>query len=133
MTSLLSINHNSFKSILFITTFLSAPVMAQEAADQQEAEIPEGTIVVTGSPIRDSLFASTEAQRRADNIVNVIASDTIGRFPDSTAAAALARLPGVGVQRDQGQERYIQVRGAPTRWTQVSFDGINILGAEDRI
>ncbi|WP_333585869.1 TonB-dependent receptor, partial [Phenylobacterium sp.] len=90
-------------------------------------------LVVTATPIRDSIVKSLEIQKASDNIVNVIASDTIGRFPDATAAGALARLPGVGVQRDQGQERYIQIRGAPTRWTTVALDGINVLGAEDRI
>src|SRR3546814_7706798 len=55
------------------------------------------------------------------------------RFPYTTLFRSLARLPGIAVQRDQGQERYIQVRGAPTRWTTVAFDGINVLGAEERI
>src|SRR3546814_6788837 len=77
--------------------------------------------------------ASLEIQRESDNIVNAITADTAGRFPDQTVAGALSRLPGIGVQRDQGQERYVQVRGAPTRWTVVSFDGINVLGAEERI
>lgn len=97
---------------------------------------PSGAVeelVVTASPIRESLEKSLQIQKASDNIVNVIAADTIGRFPDATAAGALARLPGVGVQRDQGQERYIQIRGAPTRWTTVSLDGINVLGAEDRV
>jgi TonB-dependent receptor len=96
-------------------------------------EYADADIVVTGSPIRDSLTRSLEIQRRSDNIVNAITADTAGRFPDQTVAAALSRLPGIGVQRDQGQERYVQVRGAPTRWTVVSFDGINVLGAEERI
>ena len=93
----------------------------------------EGGIVVTASPIRESMEASLVIQRNADNVLNAITSDDAGRFPDQTVAAALARLPGIGVQRDQGQERYVQVRGAPTRWTVVSFDGVNVLGAEERV
>lgn len=124
----------SFGILLFASTSLSTTAFAQtEPVAEENEEAAEGEIVVSASPIRDSLVKSTEIQRASDNLVNVIASDTIGRFPDATAAGALARLPGVGVQRDQGQERYIQIRGAPTRWTQVAFDGINVLGAEDRI
>ncbi|MGQ9427259.1 TonB-dependent receptor [Gilvimarinus sp. F26214L] len=104
---------------------LGAPVAAQNGAIEE--------IVVTASPIRDSQAEAIDRQREAVNVVNIIASDTIGRFPDQTAASALARLPAVAVQRDQGQERYIQVRGAPARWTSVAFDGINVVGAEDRI
>ncbi|MDO8901907.1 MAG: TonB-dependent receptor [Phenylobacterium sp.] len=111
----------------------SLPILAAAAAPAlaDDAEVSE--LVVTATPIRDSIEASLEIQRASDNIVNVIASDTIGRFPDATAAGALARLPGVGVQRDQGQERYIQIRGAPTRWTTMALDGVNLIGAEDRI
>jgi TonB-dependent receptor len=112
---------------------LSAGVaLADDAAPAPgEGEVSE--VVITAAPIRESIEKSLEIQKASDNVVNVIAADTIGRFPDATAAGALARLPGVGVQRDQGQERYIQIRGAPTRWTTVSLDGVNVLGAEDRI
>ena len=92
-----------------------------------------GEIVVSASPIRESMEASLTLQRNADNVINAITADDAGRFPDQTVAAALSRLPGIGVQRDQGQERYVQVRGAPTRWTVVSFDGVNVLGAEERV
>lgn len=107
----------------------AVPAVSAEAVAVDEAE----AIVVNGSPIRESLEASLLVQREADNVVNAITADDAGRFPDQTVAAALARLPGIGVQRDQGQERYVQVRGAPTRWTVVSFDGVNVLGAEERI
>lgn len=100
------------------------------AAMEAEAQVEE---IVVSAPIMQSLTRSLEIQRAADNVKSVIAADTVGRFPDQTAAGALARLPGVGVQRDQGQERYVQVRGAPTRWTSVALNGVAILGAEDRV
>lgn len=106
---------------------ISTPTWAQDGSSVIES------VTVSAQPIRDSLERSLEQQREAENLVSVIAADTIGRFPDATAAAALARLPAVAVQRDQGQERYLQIRGAPARWTVVSFDGINVLGAEERI
>lgn len=87
-------------------------------------------IRVTASPIRDSQAASIAQKREADNIIDVIAADTIGRFPDQNAADALGRLPGLAIQRDQGQARYINFRGMPERWTTVAFDGIEVLGAE---
>lgn len=119
------------RTLLAVSASLPILAMAAMPAAAQDAEVSE--VVVTASPIRESIEASLEIQKASDNIVNVIASDTIGRFPDATAAGALARLPGVGVQRDQGQERYIQIRGAPTRWTTMALDGVNLIGAEDRI
>lgn len=109
-------------------------VQAQTAAETQ-AKIQDAQtvddIVVTASPIVGSQRAALNQQRNADNLINVIASDTVGQFPDQNSAAALARLPAVAVQRDQGQERYLQVRGGPNRWTSVSVDGVNIIGVDE--
>lgn len=120
-----------------ISTLVAAPAFAESSAEtaaaEAEAAAAANEIVVSGSPIRDSLANSLELQRKAPNIISAITADDAGQFPDQTVAAALSRLPGIGVQRDQGQERYVQVRGAPTRWTVVSFDDVNILGAEERV
>jgi len=87
--------------------------------------------IVVYAPIADAQALALAEQRSATNLVAIIAADSIGRFPDQNSAAALARLPAVAVQRDQGQERYIQVRGAPNRWTSVSFDGVPVVGVDE--
>ena len=89
-------------------------------------------VIVTASPIADSEAAAYSRQKASDNLVNIIASDTIGRFPDQNVAAALSRVPGVSVERDQGQARYINLRGAPTKWTTLSFNGLNIVSPSGR-
>ncbi|MDO8411576.1 MAG: TonB-dependent receptor [Phenylobacterium sp.] len=126
-------NAGARKRRALLAVSASLPILAAAAAPARALEAEVSELVVTATPIRESIEASLEIQKASDNIVNVIAADTIGRFPDATAAGALARLPGVGVQRDQGQERYIQIRGAPTRWTTMALDGVNLIGAEDRI
>ena len=109
-----------------------AAIIASTSANAQEApEIDEAEdIVVTGS-IFAAQAASVREKRDAPNLVDVAAADAVGRFPDQNSAAALSRLPSVAVQRDQGQERYIQVRGAPNRWTSVSIDGIPMVGVDE--
>jgi hypothetical protein len=62
-------------------------------------------------------------QKNAANIQNVVASDQMGRFPDASAPEAVQRLPGVAVARDQGEGRYIQIRGGSAANTQVTFNG----------
>ncbi len=90
-------------------------------------------IVVTGQrPIVESETAGLETQKRSDSLVAVIASDSVGRLPDQNVAQATSRLPGVAVERDQGQARYISLRGAPNYWTTLSFDGINVVSPEGR-
>ncbi|MCJ2179433.1 TonB-dependent receptor [Novosphingobium album (ex Hu et al. 2023)] len=105
----------------------SSIALADEAAD---ADMSGDAIIVTGT-ILASQQASVEAKRVAVNMTDVASADSAARFPDQTAAGALARLPGVAVQRDQGQERYIQVRGAPNRWTSVSIDGVPMVGVDE--
>lgn len=93
----------------------------------------DGEIVVTVSrPIAESEAAALQLQRSSTALVNVLAADSIGRFPDQNLAASLGRLPGVGIQRDQGQDRFISIRGSRNSWTTVSFDGINVVSPAGR-
>lgn len=110
--------------------FAALPATAQDNSGMDTEAEPETVIVVTGS-IRDSLDNATQTKRAALNVTDVATADSVGRFPDENIAAALARLPGVAVQLDQGQARYIQVRGAPNRWTSVSIDGLPQTGTDE--
>ena len=110
-----------------IAQLLCAPAFAQ-----QNPTAPEITEVVTiGTPIRDSQKAAIEAKRNADNYLDVVSADTIGRFPDQNLADSLGRMPGLAIERDQGQARYINFRGAPFRYTSLAIDGLSIPGAEN--
>ncbi len=48
-----------------------------------------------------------------------------------TFADSLGRIPGLAIERDQGQARYINFRGMPFRYTAIGFDGIDVPGAEN--
>ncbi|MEM6908972.1 MAG: TonB-dependent receptor [Pseudomonadota bacterium] len=115
-----------------VAGFVCAPVLAQESDQSAQEQAEQGNqIVVTATPIADSLDAALEVKRDALNVLDVISSDTIGRFPDQNLADALNRLPGVSVERDQGQARFVNFRGAPFRFTAIAFDGVDIPGAEN--
>ncbi|MEW6024105.1 MAG: TonB-dependent receptor [Pseudomonadota bacterium] len=79
------------------------------------------SVIVTGQ--RASLARAIAAQEQADNIVSVVSSDDIGHLPDRNAAEALARVPGVSVQRDQGEGRYVVVRGLDADYNSVTING----------
>ncbi|WP_176592057.1 TonB-dependent receptor [Sphingobium sp. EM0848] len=107
----------------------SSDAMAQAPAVEEDM----GQIVVTGTrPIAESEAAALEIQKNWDSLVTVAASDSVGRLPDQNIAQAASRLPGISVERDQGQARYINLRGAPKTWTTLSFDGINVVSPEGR-
>lgn len=105
----------------------AAPALAQTGSSEEIID----EVVTTATPIRDSQAAAIEAKRNADNVVDIIASDLIGRFPDQNLADSLGRVPGLAIERDQGQARYINFRGAPFRYTAILIDGIEVPGAEN--
>ena len=108
---------------------VAAMAQTAPAADAADGD----AIVVTGSrPIAESEAAALQVQKNSDSLVSVVSSDAAGRLPDQNIAQATGRLPGVAVERDQGQARYISIRGAPNYWTTLSFDGINVVSPEGR-
>ena len=124
-------NLSSFASMAVAMT---ASAYAQTAATAPvEGTADEDAIVVTGSrPIAESEAAALQIQKNSDSLVTVVAADSVGRLPDQNIAQAAGRLPGVAVERDQGQARYISLRGSPNYWTTLSFDGINVVSPEGR-
>jgi TonB-dependent receptor len=81
---------------------------------------------VTITSIRDSAAAAVEQQKNADGVTNVVAGDTVGKLPDSNIAEALQRVSGISIQRDQGEGRYINVRGAPSEFTNITVNGVSL-------
>ncbi len=106
---------------------LSLCLIAVGAQAQTHAQTPSGPIskldAVTVSGQAASLRKALAAQQKADHIVSVISADDIGALPDKNAAEALARLPGVSVQRDQGEGRYVVIRGLGADLNAVTLNG----------
>jgi len=70
-------------------------------------------------------------QRNSDSIESVVHADGIGQLPDDNAAEALQRLPGVSVENDQGEGRFVSVRGLAPQLNAVTINGTNIPSPED--
>lgn len=96
---------------------LCLPAQAQSAAPAEKVE----AVVVSGQA--SSLRKSLKMQAEADNIVSAVVADDIGALPDVNAAESLARLPGVAVQRDQGEGRYVVVRGLGPDLNTITVNG----------
>lgn len=85
-----------------------------------------GDLVLIVGSIGDGTARAMNQQRTADNTTNVVSADSIGRFPDSNIAEALQRVPGIGVERDQGEGNFISLRGAPSTFTSITVDGVSL-------
>jgi TonB-dependent receptor len=72
-------------------------------------------------------------ERSADNIVQVLPADVIRSLPNANMADALGRLPSVTLERDEGEGKYVQVRGTEPRLTNTTIDGINVPSPESGV
>lgn len=111
-------------------------VHAGEAASVTVA-VPVQAIALEGVTVL-GMRARTQAralnqQMNAPNIINVVAADQMGRFPDASAPEAVQRVPGVSIARDQGEGRYIQIRGASPAGTQVTLNGVQVPSPEGEV
>lgn len=84
------------------------------------------TVTVQAELITDANARALNQQRTASNITNVISADQIGSFPDRNAAETTQRIPGVSITKDQGEGRYVNVRGTEPRLNSMMIDGERI-------
>lgn len=130
----MSVRHRSvsIRGLLLCSAALALPLAPAHAEDAVEDDASREIVVSGARPIAESEAAALEFQKNLDSLSAVAAADSVGRLPDQNIAQATGRLPGVAVERDQGQARYISLRGAPNYWTTLSFDGINVVSPEGR-
>ncbi len=87
-------------------------------------------VLVVGSAAAQA--GAINQQRASNAIINVIDSDGLGNFPDTTVADSLARVPGLSIETDQGEGRYVSIRGINTDLISASINGVRTPSPEDR-
>ncbi|MGJ8691402.1 MAG: TonB-dependent receptor [Thalassotalea sp.] len=102
---------------------VSKTAVAKQKAEKAEKAAVE-TITVTG--LRQQLRLAAQLERDAKTIQSVITSDDVGNFPDQTLAESLSRLAGVTVEDDEGEGRYITVRGLNPSFVQVTINNAQL-------
>lgn len=107
--------------------------VASGAINEQSFIIGDDTdaienIIVYGQ--RASQASAINRQKNANNLMSVVSADTIGQSPDQNAAEALQRLPGISIQRDQGEGRFVAIRGIDPNLNNVTINGVNVPSPE---
>jgi iron complex outermembrane recepter protein len=95
-----------------------APAFAQDATDAEEED---DAIVVTG--FRASLESAVAEKREAEQIVEAISAEDIGKLPDASIGESIARLPGLTSQRLNGRANVIAIRGFGPDFSQTTLNG----------
>ena len=93
-------------------------VQLAEAVTSLSAVKVEGQVVGQASALNQ--------QRTSSSISSVIDNELVGRLPDPNMAEALARVPGIAVVRDQGEGRFVQIRGTSPDFNSMSLNGLRV-------
>src|SRR5579871_2902615 len=72
-------------------------------------------------------------ERTAENILQVLPAEVITSLPNANVADALGRLPSVTLERDEGEGKYVQIRGTEPRYSNVTIDGVNVPSPESGV
>src|SRR5580700_699316 len=71
--------------------------------------------------------------RTSDTIVNILPSSVIISLPNANVADAVGRLPGVTLERDEGEGKYVQIRGTEPRLSNLTIDGVIVPSPEGTV
>ncbi len=85
-------------------------------------------IVVTGTAIAERRALQTK--KISDTIVEALYANDVGKLPDQNVAEAVKRLPGISIANDQGEGRYVIIRGINPNLVNVSLNGLNLPAPE---
>ncbi len=124
------------KCALLVTSALSilaaGPVFAQAAQAQQAADETDvqtlDKVVVVGQ--REMMESAINKQRASDTVDSVLTRDGIGEFPDQNVAESIRRLPGINILNDQGEGRFVSVRGLDPTLNASSVNGVRLPAPE---
>ncbi len=132
------------KSVLVVAVTTAVACMAAAPAMADEVSPDGGTAAVASGAAaaidlerievraqREAQIRAVEMKRDANGVQDAVAADAMGDYPDMNVAESLQRLPGVSVTRDQGEGRFVVIRGLDAALNSVSIDGIAIGTPED--
>src|SRR5882762_2333197 len=89
-------------------------------------------VIVTAERLQGEAEA-INIERTSDNIVQVLPERVITSLPNTNIADAVGRVPSVSLERDEGEGKYVQIRGTEPRLSSVTVNGVNLPSPEGAV
>ena len=89
-----------------------------------------GVEEVTVTGYRLAQITALQDKKASQTIKESVTADDAGKLPDRNAGETLARVVGVAVTTDQGEGRYVTIRGIDAALSNVTIDG-QIIGSPE--
>jgi TonB-dependent receptor len=118
----------------FATSTSTLVVTAGKSTQQDITMIVNATsqqVVVNANLEGDA--AAVNEQRVSENILNVQTDTQIQSLPNANIADAVGRMPGVTLQRNEGEGQYVQIRGTEPRLSNTTIDGVIVPGPDPEV
>lgn len=103
----------------------------QEANVSAELQVASKNdqMIVTAERLHGEVEA-INTERTADDIVQILPANVITSLPNTNIADAVGRLPSVTLERDEGEGKYVQIRGTEPRLSNVTVNGVHLPSPE---
>ena len=112
----------------------------KKAISVQAAQIVRVDAVLQVPGVQEELTVSAERprgeaaalneQRTSPNIVQILPAEVITSLPNTNVADAIGRLPSVSLERDEGEGKYVQIRGTDPRLSNLTINGVHVPSPE---
>ena len=87
------------------------------------------SVLVTAPRLQGDAEA-VNVERMSAQIVQVEPQGVITSLPNTNVADAIGRLPSVSLERDEGEGKYVQIRGTEPRLNNLTINGVNVPSVE---
>jgi TonB-dependent receptor len=119
-----------FRRKLLAVLILQAGATPGFAADDNAANADSASTtamdVVTIQAQRTSLAQARAAQKDAGNLVNLMTVEEMRKLPDVNIAESVRRIPGISLETDTGEGRYVNIRGLDADLNSTTFGGLRL-------
>ncbi|MEO1450697.1 MAG: carboxypeptidase-like regulatory domain-containing protein, partial [Bacteroidota bacterium] len=107
-----------------IPVILEAGEVAEITIEMKPEALQGEAVVITAQAFGQ--LQAINQQLGLDAIANVVSADRIQELPDVNAAEAIARLPGVAINRSGGEGQKVVIRGLAPKFAAITINGVNL-------
>lgn len=116
----LVVSHLGYSDATQQVTIAEGPSPTLEVAIKSDVVRLE-KFVVEGE--QEGQARALQQKRMAEMVSDIVSADALGKLPDGNAAEALRRVPGISLEIDQDEGRYVVLRGIDSALNSVTLNG----------
>lgn len=110
-----SMGYNEYSKDIILTTDTDLG-----SIELSEKELNEVTVV---ADMKGTETKALNMMKSSMVFSNIVSAEGVAKLPDRNVAEAVQRLPGVVMESDQGEGRFISFRGTPSDWSAALVNG----------